>query len=78
VDELARNRNNLLVILPSVGREGAEICGRRLEAKVRKYLERHLDNGESERILELSIYEYPDDKKEVDALLSVLDSGTDV
>jgi GGDEF domain-containing protein len=74
VDELARNRNNLLVILPSVGREGAEICGRRLETKVRKYIERHLDDGEPERMLELSIYEYPDDKKEVDALLSGLDT----
>ncbi len=74
VDELARNRSDLVVILPSVGREGAEVCGRRLEAKVRKYLERHMHDGESERILELSIYEYPDDKNEVDALLSTLDS----
>lgn len=74
VDELARNRSDLMVILPSVGREGAEVCGRRLESKVRKYLEQHLHDGELESILDLAIYEYPRDKEEVDALLSRLNS----
>ncbi len=74
VDELARNRNDLLVILPSVSREGAQVCCRRLEAKMRKYLEQHLHDGEMERILTLAIYEYPTDKAEVSALLDRLNS----
>ena len=70
VDELARNRNNLIVILPSVGREGAEVCGKRLESKMRKYLEQHLQNGEMEKVLKKVVYEYPEDKERIDALLS--------
>ena len=74
VDELARNRNNLLVILPSVGREGAQVCGQRLEAKIRKYLEKHLHDGELEKILNLAIYEYPEDKAAVKAILDRLET----
>jgi len=74
VDELARNSNDLLVILPSVGREGAHICGQRLENKMRKYLDQHVHDGESERVLNLVIYEYPEDKSDVDALLERLNS----
>ncbi len=74
VDELARDSNDLLIILPSVGREGALVCGQRLENKIRKYLEQHLHNGEMESVLNLAIYEYPEDKSEVDALLDRLNS----
>ncbi len=70
VDELARNDSDLIVILPSVGRKGALVCGQRLEAKIRKYLEQHLHDGEPDSVLDLSIYEYPEDRSEVDALLS--------
>jgi GGDEF domain-containing protein len=69
VDELARARNHLIVILPSVGREGAMVCGKRLETKMRKYLEQHLDNGELEKVLSLSIYEYPEDKAGVSEII---------
>jgi len=72
VDELARARNNLMVILPSVGRDGAQVCGKRLESKMRKYLEQHLHNGELERILSLDIYEYPEDKAEVGEIIAQL------
>ena len=74
VDELARKDSDLMVILPSVGREGAEVCGKRLESRVRKYLEQHLHNGELDKVFGLSIYAYPGDKEEVDALLSRLNS----
>ena len=75
VDELARNRNNLMVILPSVGKQGAEVCGKRLETKIRKYLEQHLHDGELERILNLAIYEYPEDKAAVEAILNGLETA---
>jgi GGDEF domain-containing protein len=74
VDELARNRNDLLVILPSVSREGAQVCGKRLETRMRKHLGQHLHDGDMERILNLAIYEYPGDKAEVDALLARLNT----
>jgi GGDEF domain-containing protein len=74
VDELARARSDLMVILPSVGREGAQVCAKRLETKMRKYLEQLQRDGGMERILSLAIYEYPQDKAEVDALLGRLDS----
>lgn len=74
VDELARNDSDLIVILPSVGRDGAQVCGQRLEAKIRRYLEQHLHDGEPESVLDLYIYEYPEDKSQVEALLSQIDS----
>jgi len=74
VDELARSHNQLVVILPSVGRDGAQVCGRRLENRMRKYLEHHLDDGENEKVLELSIYEYPEDAEEVKAILDRLET----
>ncbi len=74
VDELARNRNDLVVILPSVGREGAQVCGKRLEAKMLNYLEQLDRDGGAERALSLAIYEYPQDKERVDALLARLDT----
>jgi GGDEF domain-containing protein len=74
VDELARTHSDLMVILPSVGREGAQICAHRLEAKMRKYLEQLAHDGGTERILNLAVYEYPEDKAEVEALLGQLDT----
>ncbi|MDY6795330.1 MAG: diguanylate cyclase [Actinomycetota bacterium] len=72
VDELARSGNNLMVILPSVGRDGARICGKRLENKIHRYIERHLANGDAETMLNLVIYEYPENKKEVESILDTL------
>jgi len=72
VDEIARNRNDLLVLLPSVGREGAQVCARRLEARIARYLEQYLQDGGMDRVLGLSIYEYPEDKEDVEALLARL------
>jgi GGDEF domain-containing protein len=74
VDELARTHNHLVVILPSVDRDGAQVCGKRLHNRMRKYIEHHLDNGESEEILELVIYEYPEDEREVKAILDMLET----
>lgn len=75
VDELARAHDRLVVILPSVGREGAQVCGQRLEARMRKYLEQYKEDGGAEPDLNLAIYEYPEDKAEVEALLGGLDAG---
>lgn len=72
VDELAREGDNLVVILPCVGREGAQVCGRRLQEKIRKYLEQHQHDGEPDRVLKLAVYEYPEDKGEIESLLSRL------
>ncbi len=69
VDELARAKSEFMVILPCVGRAGAEVCGKRLEEKMRRYLERHQHDSGTENILTLAIYEYPEDKEAVDALL---------
>ena len=69
VDELARAKSEFMVILPSVARAGAEVCGKRLEEKMRRYLEHHRSDTDTQNILSLAIYEYPEDKVEVDALL---------
>jgi len=74
VDELARAKSEFLVILPSVGKAGAEICGKRLVEKMRKFLEHHHGDIEAESVLSLAIYEYPGDKADVDALLGRFDS----
>ncbi|MEW6552752.1 MAG: GGDEF domain-containing protein [Actinomycetota bacterium] len=69
VDELARAKSDFMVILPSVGRAGAEVCGRRLEEKMRKYLEHNSGDADAATLLSVSIFEYPEDKAEVDAIL---------
>lgn len=74
VDELARAKSEFLVILPSVGRAGAEVCGKRLVEKMRRFLEHHHGDIEADSILSLAIYEYPEDKADVDALLGRFDS----
>lgn len=77
VDELAREGNNLLVILPSVGLAGAQVCGRRLEAKLRRYLEQHLPDGDADRVMQSAVYEYPDNKAEIDTLVERLSAAGD-
>ena len=74
VDELARAKSDLMVILPSVGRSGAEVCAKRLEEKMRKYLEHHHGDMAAESLLRLAIYEYPEDKEKVAALLGRFDA----
>jgi GGDEF domain-containing protein len=78
VDELARTHNHLLVILPSIGRDGAQACGKRLRNRMSKYIEHHLDNGKTEEVLELLIYEYPEDEREVKAILDGLEAEVEV
>ncbi len=72
VDELARDGSSLVVILPCVGREGAQVCGKRLEEKVRRYLEQHLQGRETEKAVSLDIYQYPEDKGEIGSLVARL------
>ncbi len=81
VDELARYENQLMAILPYTRIEGASICGKRLENKIKKYLEGHLENGEVDQILTINIYSYPQDKQEFDSLLKklgYLEDGDDI
>lgn len=75
VDELARTGNKLVVILPSVGRDGATVCGKRLESKILKYLEHHRENGGDRQVLRLEIHEYPEDREEVESFIKELRSG---
>jgi L-lactate permease len=69
VDELARMGNSLVVLLPNVGRAGATVCANRLESKMSDYLERFFRQPEIEGIPDITIYEYPEDKAEIDAIL---------
>lgn len=74
VDELAREGNRLFAILPNVGPEGAQACSRRLWDKLRGYLSQH--GGEDVgRLVELIIYAYPEDKEEVEKMVSRLREG---
>ncbi|NPV58183.1 MAG: diguanylate cyclase [Actinobacteria bacterium] len=70
VDELARMGNEFLVILPNVGREGAEVCHNRLRGKIDAYLERHSEGRGVGDVLETEVLSYPDDKPSVEAILS--------
>ncbi len=72
VDELARCDNQLMAILPYTRIEGAHVCGKRLEDKIKRYLESHLDNGEVNQVLSINVYSYPQDKEEFDNLLEKL------
>lgn len=71
VDELARAGNRLVVLLPNVGREGAQVCGTRLQEKI---------NGlpvfrekESSPTMEVLVISYPEDNDAVDEFLSRLE-----
>lgn len=72
VDELARLDNRLLVILPCVRREGADVCCKRLEGKMKKYLEAHTVDGELDRSLEARIFEYPDDRVDIETIVNAI------
>ncbi len=74
VDELARLENRLLVLLPSTRKEGASVCCRRLEGKMMRYLEHHFSNGELQKAMRVQILEYPEDKQEIESLVSSLRS----
>lgn len=68
VDELARAQDRLVVILPNVGREGAQLCGKRLEERMRKYLGQRVGETAAEPGLRLAVYDYPEDREDVEAL----------
>lgn len=70
VDELAREGNNLVVLLPHVGAEGAQACANRLRDKIGQQLSSR--GLEYEENVTLSIYAYPEDRKEIEALLDRL------
>ncbi len=70
VDELARTGERFIVILPSVGREGAEVCKNRLRGKMLGYIERHLQDGDAGEVLEAEVFSYPEDKASIEAILS--------
>lgn len=72
VDELARVENRLVVVLPSIRRNGAEMCAERLGGKIRKYLEESLEEGKPEGAISVEIYEYPDDKQSIQSLVDQL------
>jgi GGDEF domain-containing protein len=72
VDELARMDNRLVVILPCVRRDGADICCKRLEVKMKRYLESHLVNGELDQTLDSCIMEYPDDRVDIESMVNAI------
>lgn len=72
VDELARLDNRLVVILPCVRREGANVCCKRLEGKLRKYIEHLTVNGELERSYQASVFEYPDDRADIETIVNAI------
>ncbi len=72
VDELARTGNRLVVILPCVRREGADVCCRRLEGKLRKYLEHLTVDSELERSYQVGVFEYPDDRADIESMVNAL------
>lgn len=74
VDELARMGTAFVVILPKVGREGAEVCRNRLQGKMRAYLERRLEGEDAGTVLEAAVLSYPDDKGAIEDILSEADS----
>ncbi len=71
VDEIARVGNRICALLPNVGREGAEVCARRLAGKVRAYLSRQEGGGESQ--LEVTVLGYPEDREKVEEILAGLE-----
>jgi GGDEF domain-containing protein len=75
VDELSRFGNDLIIVLPSVGRAGATVCAKRLESKMCNYLDQFIHRGEIDDVLSITIYEYPEDKTDFDALISRLDAA---
>jgi GGDEF domain-containing protein len=74
VDELARFENRLVVLLPNIGREGAEACGKRLASRIEHYLENRNVPTES---FSLSIYSYPRDEKAVEGWVRQLRERAD-
>lgn len=72
VDELARMDNRLVVILPCVRRDGADVCCKRLEEKMKRYLESHITNGEFVQTLDARIMEYPDDRVDIESMVNAI------
>jgi len=72
VDELARVESRLLVILPSTRKDGATVCCRRLEGKMLRYLEHHFSDGELHKAMQVQVLEYPEDRQEIESLVSSL------
>ncbi|MBC7230985.1 MAG: diguanylate cyclase [Actinobacteria bacterium] len=70
VDELARMGDEFVVILPNVGREGAEVCRNRLQGKISAYIERHLEGDKAAEVLRAEVLSYPEDRESVEAILS--------
>lgn len=70
VDELARMGDGFVIILPNVGRQGAEVCHNRLRGKIDAYLERHPEGRGGGDILESEILTCPEDRAAIEAILS--------
>lgn len=70
VDELAREGDNLVVLLPHVGREGALSCASRLQERIRELLSSR--GLACEGGMETAVRVYPEDRVEIEDLLDRL------
>lgn len=70
-DELAREGNRLIAILPNVGIGGARACARRLTEKVRVHLSR-LAGADGEQWVEVSVLAYPEAREDIESMLARL------